>query len=99
MIRKWVTGADSVRSSYNIKDYACTVQHAHAMLLFKKEHAVFAGLGPSSYAPIANAFSVLPDDSKAKLRTKFEIDHFVAMENLAFTKVPLCLQAGSRPWC
>ena len=41
---KWVMGADSFRSS-NIKD------HAHAMLLLKKEHAVSAGLGPSSYAP------------------------------------------------
>ena len=47
---KWVMGADSVRSS-NIKDHARTDQHAHAMLLLKKEHAVSAGLGPSSYAP------------------------------------------------
>ena len=47
---KWVMGADSVRSS-NINDHARTDQHAHAMLLLKKEHAVSAGLGPSSYAP------------------------------------------------
>ena len=84
---KWVIGADSVRSS-NIKDHARTDQHAHAMLLLKKEHAVSTGLGPSSYAPIAKSFSALSDDSKAKLRIKFDIAHFVATEKLAFTKYP-----------
>ena len=55
---KWVMGADSVRSS-NIKDHARTDQHAHAMLLLKKEHAVSAGLGPSSYAPNIYRYRVL----------------------------------------
>ena len=54
------------------------------MLLLKKEQTASAGLGPSSYAPIAKALSVLPDDSKAKLRVKFDIADFVATE--AFTK-------------
>ena len=31
---------------------------------------------------------MLPDDSKAKLRVKFNIAHFVATEKLAFTKYP-----------
>ena len=80
-------GTDSVRSS-NIKHHARTDQHAHAMLLLKKEHAVSAGLGPCSYAPNAKAFSALSDDFKAKLRIKFDIAHFVATEKLAFTKYP-----------
>ena len=84
---KWIVGADSVRTS-NIKEHARTDQHAHAMLLLKKEQSASAGLGPSSYAPIAKALSVLPDDSKAKLRVKFDIAHFVATEKLAFTKYP-----------
>ena len=87
---KWVVGADSVRTS-NIRDHARTDQHAHAMLLLKKEHADSAGLGPSSYAPIAKALNVLPDDTKAQLRVKFDLAYFIATEKLAFTKYPaLC---------
>ena len=67
---KWIVGADSVCTS-NIKEHAHTDQHAHAMFLLKKEQSASAGLGPSSYAPIAKALSMLPDDSKAKLRVKF----------------------------
>ena len=53
---KWISGADSVRTS-NVRDHARNDQHAHAtcMLLLKKRHAECSGLGPASYAPIANA--------------------------------------------
>lgn len=34
---------------------------------------------------------MLPEDTKAKLKVKFDIAHFVAMEKLAFAKYPrLC---------
>ncbi len=82
---KWVVGAESVRIS-NIKDHAKTDQHAHAMMLLKKEHAKAAGLGPCSYAPIAKALYELPEDAKASLRKKFDIAHFVATEKLSFNK-------------
>ena len=36
-----------------IKDHTHTDQHTHAMLLLEKETLDSAGLGPSSYAPIA----------------------------------------------
>ena len=84
---KWIVGADSVRTS-NIKDHAGTDQHAHAMMLLKKEHAQSSGLSPSSYAPIAKALTVLPEDAKETLRKKFDIAHFVATEKLAFSKYP-----------
>ena len=84
---KWVVGADSIRTS-NIKDHAHTDHHNHAMMLLKKEQSQSFGLGPSSYAPIAKALTVLPEGNKASLRVKFDIAHFVATEKLAFTKYP-----------
>ena len=84
---KWVVGADSVRTS-NIRDDACTDQPTHVMLLLRKEHTDYAGLGPSLYAPIAKALSVLPQDTKPQLRVKFDIAHFITTEKLAFTKYP-----------
>ena len=86
---KWVIGADSVHSS-NIKNHAHTDQHAHAMLLLKKEHAVSAGVGPSSYTPIAKSFSALSDDSKAKLTIKFDIAHFLPRRSWHY-KIPTYL--------
>ena len=65
-----------------------TDQHNHAMMLLKKEQSQSSGLGPSSYAPIAKALTVLPEGNKASLRVKFDIAHFVATEKLAFTKYP-----------
>jgi len=72
--------------SAHFKDHAKTDQHAHAMMLLKKEHAKAAGLGPCSYAPIAKALYELPEDAKASLRKKFDIAHFVATEKLSFNK-------------
>ena len=37
----------------NIKNHSQSDQHVHAMLLLHKEQTIAAGLGPSSYAPIA----------------------------------------------
>ena len=84
---KWIVGADSLRVS-NVRDHAQNDQHTHAMSLLKKQRAESAGLGPSSYAPIAQAFNKLSDEERDKLRVKFEIAHFVATENLPFTKYP-----------
>ncbi len=82
---KWIVGAESVRIS-NVRDHARNWQHTRAMSLLKKQQSQFAGLGPSSYAPIARAFNKLPDDERAKLRVKFDIAYFIAIENLPYTK-------------
>ena len=52
---RWISGADSVHTS-NVRDHARNDQYAHAMLLLKKRRAESSGLGPASYAPIANAW-------------------------------------------
>ena len=44
------------------------------------------GAGPSSYDPIAQAFNTLTEQERGVLRCKFDIAHFVAVENLPFTK-------------
>ena len=79
----WVVRADSVRIS-NVRDHAKNDQHAHAMSLLKKQEA--AGLGPSTYAPIAQAFNKLSDDEREKLGVKFNIAYFLAIENLPHTQ-------------
>ena len=81
---KWIIGADSVRVS-NVCDHVQSDQHAHARMLLKKQHAKSAGLPPSSYAPIAQAFNRLSDDERGKLRFKFDNAHFVVTEKLPFT--------------
>ena len=80
---KWVVRADLVQIS-NIHDHAKNDQHAHVMSLLKKQEA--AGLGPSTYAPIAQAFNKLSDDEREKLGVKFNIAYFLAIENLPRTR-------------
>ena len=84
---KWIVGANSVRVS-NVRDHVQSDQHAHAMMLLKKQRAKSAGLPPSSYAPLAQAFNRLSGDERGKLRFKFDIAHFVAIEKLPFIKYP-----------
>lgn len=62
---RWIVGADSVRIS-NIRVHARNDQHTHAMTLLKKKRAQSAGLGPLSYAPIAQAFSKLSDEERER---------------------------------
>ena len=56
---RWIVGADSVRTSIdirieylwyqpNVKDHAESDQHTHAMQLLKKEQGIAAGLGAAS---------------------------------------------------
>ena len=68
-------------------------QHAHAMSLLKRQHSRSAGFEPSSYAPIAQAFSELPDGERHKLRVKFDLVYF---ENLPYTKYPKLCELESR---
>ena len=72
-------GADSVRIS-NVRDHARNDQHTHVMSLLKKQRALSAGLGPSSYAPITQAFAKPSDEEREKLRAKFDITYFVGVE-------------------
>jgi len=58
------------------------------MTLLKKQCSKSAGLGPSSYTPIAQAFNKLGYDEREKLRVKFDKACFVATENLPYTKHP-----------
>ena len=78
---KWISGACSVRTS-NVRDHARNDQHTHAMLLLRKQRADSAGLGPSSYAPIAKAFNTLSEDERVRLKVMFDIAYFVATEKL-----------------
>ena len=75
---KWITGADPVRIS-NVCDHALNDQHTHEMSLLKKQRTLSAGLGPSTYAPIAQAFAKPSDEEREKLRAKFDIAYFVGV--------------------
>ena len=67
---KWIVGADSVRVS-NVYDHAKNEQPTHAMSFLKKHRSESTGLGPLSYAPIAQALSKLSEDKRGNLRVKF----------------------------
>ena len=75
----WIAGADMVRIS-NVRDHARNDQHTHVMSLLKKQRALSSGLGPSSYAPIAQAFAKPSDEEKEKLRAKFDITYLVGVK-------------------
>lgn len=92
---KWIDGADSIRSS-NIKDHSRSDQHAHAMMLLKRDKARAEGREASSYAPIAKALCELSEDTKSTLRVKFDIAHFVATQKLAFTNYPALCQLETK---
>ena len=84
---KWIVGIDSVRVS-NVHDHVQSDRHAHAIMLLNKQRAKSAGLPPSTYARIAQAFTTLLNEERGKLRVKFDIAHFVATEKLPFIKYP-----------
>jgi len=52
------------------------------MTLLKKQCSKSAGLGPSPYTSIAQAFNKLGYDEREKLRVKFDKAYFIATENL-----------------
>jgi hypothetical protein len=92
---KWISGADSVRTS-NIKDHSHSDQHAHAMMLLRKSQAQSRSLDASAYAPIAKALNEIPESDRKMLRVKFDIAHFVATHKLAFTNYPALCQLEAK---
>ena len=56
------------------------------MSLFRKRSAEAADLDIVSTTPIGRAFNNLSDEEREKLKVKYDIAHFVACENLPFTK-------------
>ena len=92
---KWISGADSVRTT-NVVDHAKSDQHVHAMNLLRKEQAQAQGASVASYAPIAQSLSTLSEDEHQKLKTKFDIAYFVATEHLAFRKYPKICELEAR---
>ena len=82
-----VRNSQSRLSVYQQSPYhAKNDQHAHAMSLLKKQRSQSAGLGPLSYAPIAQAFSKLWDVAREQLRVKFDNHNaFLAMVVALFT--------------
>ena len=77
---------EPILSASNVRDHVQSDQHAHAVMLLKKQHTKSAGLPPSSCAPLAQAFNRLSDYERGKLQFKFNIAHFVVIEKLPFIK-------------
>ena len=92
---KWIEGAESVRAT-NIRDHSKSDQHVHAMNLYKRDMTKASGKSTVSYAPIARALNVLPEEEQAMLRYKFDVAYVVATEQLAFKKFPKLCELESR---
>ena len=56
----------------NFRDHAKSDMHAHAMDLHRRELARSKGFSATSYFPIAQALSTLPEDDKKKQRLKLD---------------------------
>ena len=80
----------------NARDHSNSGQHVHAMNLHRRELARAKGLGPTSYAPIAQALCTLSDEERKKLRFKFDIAPFVTNEQLCLTKYPRLCELEAR---
>ena len=88
-------GADSVRTS-NIHNYARSEQHTHAMNLLEKERASDAGQSLLANAPIALALNTMSHEEKIRLKHKFDIAYFLAIEKLSFHKFPRVCELEAR---
>jgi len=83
---KWIEGAESIRTS-NIRDHANADQHIHAMEIEQREQA--QAKGQSLVVPsgsIIEAFSKIGEQERSRLKVKFDIAYFVAIEKMAYTK-------------
>ena len=74
---RWILGAESVRTS-NIR----AIMYMHTVNLLKKEQAEASGSRCSSYAPIAKASSMIPNEEREQLCHKFEIAYFLALKKV-----------------
>ena len=84
---QWISGAESVCTS-NIRDHASSEQQNHAMALLQREIAAATGQSSTSNAPIVVVLTSLCEDEKVRLRHKFDIAYWLAVEKIPFRKFP-----------
>ena len=80
----FIEGTTNIRTTA-FKDHAATDMHAHAMVLFKKQHA----RNITEYSQIAAALLHLrsmDETTQARMKRKFDIAYMIAKENMSFTK-------------
>ena len=92
---RWISGADSIRNS-NVSDHARCDQHLHAMNLLKREQARVIDAPSSSYVPIAQLLSKIPQLEREQLKRKFDIAYFLAKEKLSYRKYPCLCELEAR---
>ena len=71
-------------------------QHVLAISLLAKEHVTSHGEGPSTYAPIVQALTRLPENEKARLERMFDKVYLVATESMSFLKYPVICKLEKR---
>ena len=70
-------------------DHAKSDQYKAAMAQFKADQAWSQHKPITSYSTIARCLSTLDEQTKAKLRRKFEICYTIAKESIPFSKYPV----------
>ena len=90
---KWILDADSIHTS-NIHDHAISEQYTHAMDLLKKK-TISAAQSLVSNAPIV-VLNNLSGKEKTRLRHKFDIASFLAVEKISFCKFLQICELESR---
>ena len=76
----------------NIRDHTRSDQHIHAMSVHYK---MADGSSISSEPTIVSMLQEIPEDTKSKLKKKFDIAYFVATERLAYSKYPAICELES----
>ena len=66
------------------------------MLLLRKSQAQAKGLDASTYTPIAKALHQISEGDGKTLRVKFDIAHFIATQQLAFTNYSTLCQPEAK---
>ena len=77
----------------NIRDHARSDHHIHAMAI----HCKMAGGSSTSSEPtIVSILQEIPEDTKSKLRKKFDIAYIVATQKLVDSKYPAICELEKR---
>ncbi len=81
---------------FELGDHSRSDQHAHALLLLRKSQAQARGLNATAYTPIAKELHQMSEGDRQTLGIKYDIAHFVAIQQLAFTNYPALFELETK---
>ena len=90
----WVTGSTNQKVS-NLTAHTTSDTHKAATIRLRVDSAKAKGESTAMVSPIAACFSTL-DETRAKIKRKFDVCYLMAKENIPFVKYPALLELETR---